>query len=300
MRKSPVVVAIACSDIHLSLKAPLARAGEPDWLEAMKRMAYEIDEIADYHDVPVLCAGDVFDRWNSSPELINWALKHLPKLYAIPGQHDLPTHNLDLIEKSAYWTLVKAGKIHNLSVGENHGYKDMIFQGFPWGVPLEPCERTDKRIHIALVHRYIWKKGKSYPGAPKDAHIRKQQDAHKGWDVVIYGDNHKGFLQEGDTTIFNCGTLLRRKSDEIGYRPQVGLILDDGTVEPHYLNIKADIITETEKLRTPEEDMELKEFLEELTKLGDSSLDFKDAMIATLNKRKPGKAVRKLIVEAME
>ena len=38
------VLAILCSDIHLSHNAPVARSAEPDWYIAMKR---PLDEIAD-------------------------------------------------------------------------------------------------------------------------------------------------------------------------------------------------------------------------------------------------------------
>ncbi len=300
------VVAVCCSDLHLTLRPPLARAKEKDWLEAQARPLLQLDDLARKHDVPILCAGDIFDRWNSSAELINWALDHLRPMYAIPGQHDLPTHNYELIHKSAYATLAKARNsqrgIYDLIPGEMHGIQDLNVQAFPWGCPLtHPKSPRKDRLNVALVHQYVWVVGKTYPGAPKDATVSAQGKALKGWDVVIYGDNHKGFLTtKGKTTVFNCGTLQRRKSDEIGYRPQVGLLYSDGSIKAHELDVSADIIEETSDVLEPKEDMELEEFLEELTKLQDSKLDFEEAMKRLLRETKPKALVRELILEAMK
>jgi len=305
MRKT--VIAICCSDLHLSLKAPVARAGEEDWLEAQRRPLVQLGELAKKHDAPILCAGDIFDRWNSPPELINWAIENVPYMYAIPGQHDLPLHNRKFIRKSAYWTLhclgnAKTGKgMNHLFPDYPYGINGVCVESFPWAVDIIPPDNNDGRLHVALVHQYVWIEGRSYPGAPKEAKLSSNKKALKGWDVVIFGDNHKGFLGSvGDTTVFNCGGLQRRKSDEIDYTPWVGLLYDDGTIEPHLLDCSDDIITETVSRRDPKDDVGLQEFLEELTKLQDTGLDFEEAMKRVLEEKKPSPAVRKLILEAME
>ena len=42
------------------------------------------------------------------------------------------------------------------------------------------------------------------------------------------------------TAIFNCGCLMRRKSDEIDYKPQIGLLLESGEIKLYFLNISKD------------------------------------------------------------
>lgn len=304
MRKK--VVAIACSDIHLSLKPPVARAEEEDWMKVQERVLDQVAELSEEYIAPILCAGDVFDRWNSPPELINWAIDKMPYIHAIPGQHDLPLHNLDLINKSAYSTMTKFEDslfmgIHDLTPGMPWTIGDVYVQGFPWGYPLTPPEQSSNKISIALIHRYIWTDGCSYPNAPKEARWKIQKKNLKGWDVVVFGDNHKGFLIDHGPkpTVFNCGSLMRRKSDEANYHPQVGLIYDDGSVEPHYLDCSNDLITKAVPVREYKDNMELKDFLDELSKLQDSQLDFEEAMKQVLEENKPSPAVRKLILEAM-
>ena len=54
----------------------------------MQRSLEQIRDLQKEFDCPVICAGDIFDKWNSPPELINFAYDNLPEIYAIPGQHD--------------------------------------------------------------------------------------------------------------------------------------------------------------------------------------------------------------------
>ena len=111
--KTDKIVAIVCADIHLSSKAPVWRSNEPDWFAAMLKPLKQLVQLQAELECPVLIAGDIFDRWNASPELINFAMKYLPIVdtYAIPGQHDLPLHNYEDMEKSAYGVLKRAGTI---------------------------------------------------------------------------------------------------------------------------------------------------------------------------------------------
>jgi len=313
MRKQ--IVAIACSDLHLSLKPPLARANEPNWLEAQKRTVDQIRDLAEKYEAPILCAGDLFDKWNSPVELVNWAIENLPTMYCIPGQHDLPFHDINSIHKSAYWTLVKALKIIHVKndgsmINSNWEHsiapflienRNIHLQGFSWGQPLEPPNLIGGKLNIALIHQYLWTEGSSYPGAPEESRLGKTLPGSKGWNVVVFGDNHKGFSTRcKEVSVFNCGGFQRRKSDEIDYSPQVGLIYEDGSVEPFYLNCDEDIIVKTESAKQIKNDMQLTDFLESLTNLKSSNLDFEETMKQVLEEKKPSHEVWKTILEAME
>ena len=111
LRKDDSIFAVCCADLHFSHDPPRARA-ESDtasWYRVQKTYINQLKYIA--NGKPILVAGDIFNRWNANPELINFLIEELPILHAIPGNHDLPNHSFDEIERSAYWTLVKAGKI---------------------------------------------------------------------------------------------------------------------------------------------------------------------------------------------
>jgi len=305
----PKVIAILTSDYHLSHKPPIWRSNEPDWYEAMLRPLGEIQELSEEYDCPVLCAGDIFDKWNSPAELINFAMKHLPRqLYAIPGQHDLPNHNLQELYRSSFASLTLSGSI---DFAKMFGINNMIVQCFYFGQKIGITESSSKgTLDVALVHDYVWMGKHKYPNAPEEKEIpngRKKPNKYMingkyyGYDVIVYGDNHKSFLTHiGKTTIFNCGTLMRRKSDEVDYKPQVGLLYSDGSVEPHYLDISKDkhlTADEVKEAKLEEVDMEI--FAEELRKLGSSALDFADAIQQFWTKNKTPKKVKDIILKAM-
>ncbi len=312
MRSTDKVIAIFAADIHLSHKPPVWRSAEPDWYWAMQRPLNEIADLQKIFECPVIYAGDIFDRWNSPPELINFAIKHLPKGYAIPGQHDLPLHNMEDIEKSAYWTLYKAGVLKHISpkcVGTEIGFPKypnslIDVHAFPFGFPIQENKRKNNLIQIALVHEYVWIKDASYPNAPKEKKIdytKNKKGRIKGYDIIVYGDNHKGFwVGFEDAQILNCGTLMRRKSDEVDYQPQIGLLLDSGKMISHKLDISQDQHLESMENVNEDEKIDLSDFIEELELLGDTALDFQEAMKQYFESNKTKKAVKKILLKAME
>ena len=302
------VIAILLADLHLTIKPPVWRSVESDWLQVQRRVLLEVSLLQHKYDCPVFCAGDIFDKWNSCPELINLAIEFLPDdMYGIPGQHDLPLHQYDDIHRSAYLTLVKADKIQNILPDCRVVKDNMVIQGFPFGYGITPCSQKDKeRLDIAVVHDYVWIPKYSYPDAPREKQLgvftcTKKDERWKSYDVVVYGDNHKGFqIQFGKTTIFNCGTLMRRKSDEIDYKPQVGLLLKSGEVVPHYLDISQDKYLETMEGEEIESELDIADFIKELEKLGTTALDFKDAINQFLHRGKTSDEAKQIIINAME
>jgi hypothetical protein len=269
----------------------------------MQRPLDELRGIADKYKAPILCGGDVFNHWNSCPELINWAITHLPKMYAIPGQHDLPQHRLEDVRKSAYFTLMEAGVLENLPVGLPLYINEHIaVHGFPWGTELKACEWDKHALNIAVAHQYRWINGFSYAGAPQTSKLSMAKGL-TDFDVVIFGDNHKGFLAQvgTKTTVLNCGTLMRRKSDEMVYRPQIGLIYSDGCIVPHLLNIEDEKLDSTKKEPSTAEEvrMDVKEFLEELGGLSQNSLDYIFAIERFIADNRVGEDTKQILTQVL-
>lgn len=263
----------------------------------------QLRSLAKEHGVPIVCAGDVFDRWNPPPELINFAIDNLPPMYAIPGQHDLPYHRYDDLKKSAYWTLVEAGIlrderpyewINNTQMFEAHpeggcksGYHtpDILrLFAFPWGFDLTSCQ-WDKNagrlrtVRLAVVHRYVWTKGYSYPHAPKEQRLGVLKNQLAGYDAVVFGDNHKGFLVcNGIQYVLNCGSLMRRKADEIDYEPSIGVLYDDASIERVFLDVSDDKWTEAALERRYTTPSDVSDFVEALDSLEAEELDYRTAL----------------------
>jgi hypothetical protein len=297
-KEADPVLAILISDIHLSMLPPVARSVEPDWFDAMKRPLSEIVDLSIKYDCPVVCAGDIFHKWNSPAELINFALEHLPRLYAVPGQHDLSHHRYETIKKTSYWTLVEAGKIINLPHNEPVDLKNgLVLWGFPWGSELFPKKPTlEDKIHLAVVHKYVWTNGHGYVGASKDNLSKNLKELLHGYDFLHFGDNHSGFLKH---KLFNAGALLRRRSDERDYRPHVGLLRRSGIVL-HYLDTSDDCIMDMAlEIRGDGVTGRGEEFLQKLNQLADKVVDFEETLKRVIDEEQTRREVCDLIWEAV-
>lgn len=301
----PLVIFL--SDIHLTLNPPAFRSTESDWKVAMGRQFKELENLACNLGVDeAVIAGDIFDKYNQQPELINWAIDNFPetlRIYAIPGQHDLPNHVNEDIHKSAYWTLVEAGAIMHMS-SVTVLECGVVIHPFEWGRDIIPFTWDGNGcMHVAVVHRYIWKDAAtSFAGAEQDHYVSAYEKALTGYDAAVFGDNHKGFqITIGNCRVFNCGTFFIRKSDEREYKPRIGILYDDGTIVPHYLDISKDVYLADvgrEKIEI-ESTEEAKKFIEELRLLGSDSLDFRDALRRKMDSLKTTDDVRKLVLQAI-
>lgn len=272
-----VVIAIVCSDMHLSHQPPRARREEPDWYEAMKRPLDQIRTLVDRYDAPIVCAGDIFDRWNSPPEIINFAIRHLPNMYAVAGNHDLPLHNYQDIKKSAYWTLVEAGVIINLEPGQYINHKRLCLWGFPCGSEIKPLKANRDFFHLAVVHKYIWEDGHGFTNASDDDHVSATMKRLKGFNAAVFGDNHIGFIKKN---LINCGALIRRNIDQVNYRPMVGLLHASGKIEPCYLKCGTDSITLRDDNNT--DTASFGDLIQYLSDMQDQSMDFASVLKSAL------------------
>jgi hypothetical protein len=275
----------------------------------MARPLRELSALQVRYGCPVLVAGDIFDRWNAPPEVINFALDHLPaECYAVPGQHDLPHHAYDDIRRSAYWTLATTGKITNVEPGSLlHVAPGLVVGGFGWGEPLRPLSREEGLavVTVALIHRYVLLRGCGYVGAPDSAKVAAYVGDLAGWDAAVFGDNHKGFLLDGVKevpVVLNCGGFMRRKIDERDYQPHIGLLYSEGTVQRHALDCTADIFSHptAAPTDTPTDTPDTTEFLAGLRALGDESLDYRAAVLRYMEANGTPPATREIVLNAMD
>ncbi len=303
-RNSKRICAILTADWHLSLNPPTARSVETDWLAVQANYLRQITDLAKRYECVVTASGDLFDRHNSYPAVINMALANMPQVYAVPGNHDLPNHVYEDVHRSAYQTLVEAGKLIDLKPGEPISVNNLRLHGFPFDSAVKSFDNPHNlALEVAVIHAYCWYDRKKYPDAPETHHASKWTKKLKGYDIAVFGDNHIPFEIGSDSqcTIFNCGSLQRRRSDERDYRPSVGLLHDNGRVERHYLDVSADKFTDAVSYNNSEESNgDIEGFVAELAELGDKVLDFPAAIDLAMEKRKTSKEQRAIVLTAME
>jgi hypothetical protein len=301
------VVAVLASDLHLSHAAPVFRGNEFSWSSAQSRTLNQVRALMTRYGVPLLVAGDVFDRWNVPPEMVSFALHHLPRCYAVPGNHDLPYHDYKLLPRSAFHVLAMVGLVTLLKPGEVTevpGRVPLRLHGFAHGVPPVPCrDPHDMTLEVAVVHKYVWTKSTGYDGAPEDCRVSAYEEALKGYDCALFGDNHISILKKLDNgcTLFNAGTLLRRTSKERDYKPCVGLLHCDGSVTREYLDTSKDAVPdEKEAVKLEGDSRHSRKLVEELLALGDTDVDFGEALRRAVESPKVWEKVRARVLKAVE
>ncbi len=304
--QKPDYCLIVVGDLHLSHKAPLARSAEEDWLRTQRGYLEQLRALQLKHCCAIAYCGDLFDGgWQPHqcpPALINFALEHLPQGYAVPGNHDLPNHRLDEIKRSAFWTLVRAGKLFYLEPDrplEISGFQPIRLHGFPLGHKVRPlASPNDFFLEVAVVHDYIWTRNTGYHDAPEEHRYKAFRSKVGGYDLAAFGDNHIPFEINN---VVNVGSFMRRKADERDHHPSVGLVRTDGEVHRHHLDTSQDKFLEVESLIETLSGIGAASFIEELTALGDSAISFADAICEGILKRKKvPEEVKEIVRRALE
>jgi predicted phosphodiesterase len=293
--------AITCADLHFTMKPPIARSTEESWLKVQKGYIQQLTNLqTEYGGIPIICTGDIFDSWKASCELVNFLIEHSPVMYAVAGNHDLPYHSYADIKKSSYWTLVEAGKVINLEPGKPRGVGQLILHGFPYGSEVKTLKKShDLALEVAVIHALIWTEKTGFDNAPAANRLGSWMPKLKGYDVALFGDNHKTILKQvGELTVFNAGGFQRRKISEKNHKPVVGLLYNrrgEMSIEKKYLDCSRDKFIDSEKMEKLSNEAGFGELIEELSNLGDVAIDFGEAVRRLMERRGVNEDVKRLI-----
>lgn len=296
--------AIIVSDLHLREDTPVCRTDD-FWRATVEKLSF-LKDLQLKHGVPILCAGDIFHHWKPSPWLLAKAIEHLPhEVITIPGQHDLPNHNLDLYEKCGLNALEVAGRVNTLYGGRKLriGASTALY-GYAWGedLPENPPGRTKGGGRkVAMIHALSYKKDPEWPGMAADS-ASKILKKMKGFDLVICGDNHKAFVQtDSKGRIFlSPGSLMRTTTDQEDHQPAAWLWYEGPSdLERVDIPIEDGVITRDHVEKKKSRDERVEAFVEKLGKSFKAGLSFEDNMEQYFKKNKTKKRVKDLVMECI-
>ena len=224
---------VIASDLHIRETTPICRIDDYIATE-FRKLDFIFNKT--FPGVPHIVAGDIFHHWKQSPEILAKVIKLLmgdadwTTIYTIPGQHDLPEHRLDNVERSAYEVLKAAKVINNLYEEEFEKIPTITKRmpisvfGFPWGFPItEPPNNPEKRRQVACSHQLVYKGRPPFPGCEGNrgnALLKK----HPEYDLIITGDNHQSFhIEYQGRLLINPGSIKRDSADQIDFQPRIAL-----------------------------------------------------------------------------
>jgi DNA repair exonuclease SbcCD nuclease subunit len=277
---------ILCSDFHLREDTPTCWTGD-----FQKEQWDSIDFIYDLqtkHQCSVVHAGDLFHHWKPSPWLLSMAIQHLPKrFFTVFGQHDLPQHNLELVEKCGVQTLHLAQSLTLLPSchfgQEPEGY-------LPW---------FNKKILVWHHMTYILP---PFPGAT-EGQAQSVLRKYSKFDLIVTGDNHQSFYTEYKGQILiNPGSLTRQTADQMDFQPRVALwYADTNTIEWVNIPIAKDVISREHIEHKEQRDARIDAFVSKLDGDWEVSMSFEQNLEEFLNKNNNVRdSVKEIIYKSIE
>ena len=283
MRKADLILT---ADWHLRETTPICRTDnfceETQW----EKVDF-ISALQEEHDCPVAHAGDLFDYWKPSPELLSNTIKHIPKqFHSIAGNHDLPQHSMELLAKCGLYTLVAGGHV----ILEDHGHWNRGMSSNWWKI---------KGRSVYMWHIFNWKGVLPWPmcSAPTGAKLLRQHNL----DLLLTGDNHKPFVEKYEGRLLvNPGSIFRMDADQVDHKPRVYLwYAKENEVEPVYLPIKQNVVTREHIEIQKKREQRIAAFVSSINSNYSVGMSFEQNLELFKEKNKPRQSVMDLIYKAI-
>jgi DNA repair exonuclease SbcCD nuclease subunit len=264
---------ILCADLHIREDQPICRTD--DYELAQDRKIDFLLKLQDKHNCNILCAGDLFNKAKSSKSLeiymMNKLVDNNNDFFVIPGNHDLPNHNIDNINDSSI------GILHNAFMLRLEECKlDTIHPAY--------ISKKIGMIH-SLIHRNKPYKADGKIISTKAIKILKDNPEY---DLILSGDNHKTFGEEyKGRLLVNPGSMMRMTADQVDHRPCVFLYYSESnTVEQIFFPIEQDVISREHIDLKDKNDERMESFIKKMGNDVELSLDFKNNIHAYIKGNK--------------
>lgn len=292
--------AIITADIHLRESSPICRTD--DYWEAQEEKIIFLGKLQHEHACPILDAGDLFDQWKPSPRLLAWAIETLPEgpIITVPGNHDMPQHNIELLHKSGLAVLEAAGTIEILSGGEKRASNNFSIFGYAWKDKIPKKTPGIKGRKVAIIHDMVYLKHEGWPVPATAAGMLLR--ALPGYDLIITGHNHTPFIYKSKgRLVVNPGSMMRMSASQEKHRPRCYFwYAQDNKVEPVYFPIQKGVISRDHIDDKQERDGRLDAFVESIGNMESLSLDFEGNLEAFMAEENTSDDVRKVVYECIE
>lgn len=247
----------------------------------------------------LIIAGDLFDHWKTDPYVVNRLLdawNRKCKIYAIPGQHDLPQHSLELIDKSSFQILVNSGVITRLRPDVATRIDGWDVFGAGWGEEWPRHIDNPLRPQLLVGHKTTWMD----PFAPGQAQgdAARLLMANPGWEGILVGDNHKTFfVQAGKRALVSPGSIMRMRVDQMNHRPCVYTLGHNKiNADAEYIPIE-DIMSDVVANEKKDKDARVTAFVTRLGEQKEVGLSFTDNMKQYLEENEVNDSVKRIISE---
>lgn len=258
---------IITADWHIRNTRPRCRIDE-DWIKTQQRALNQIAEICENKNAPLMVVGDIFNsNSDTSFECINMVQKladYIGGIYILAGNHDLPYHSSENIDKSAIGVLLQSENVFKIE-----DYSD------EFSAPNFDEERNS--MLYMFIHTL------TIPSKDKPEFIECETpesllEKYPTAKWIFTGDYHKNFVYKKDGRyVINPGCLIRQVSDMKDY--QCGVYFVDTEKEIiEFIPIidNEELVNDEYIIRENEREVRIESFVNKLKDVESVSLDFID------------------------
>lgn len=288
-------------DLHLTNKTPSNRLD--DFEETcLRKLDFVLQTAKDQASV-IFQPGDLFDNHTVSNDFLIKVFRRIKNssiyFFTVYGQHDLKHRNkgntsLDVLAATCpNMILLHSGSQSSFT-------KDIEVYGSSYGEDIPKINTPDK-FNILILHRMIidekvWEQQKEFDWGK--SFLRRNK-----FDIIVSGDNHKSFaLQEKDQILFNNGSMLRSRIDQVNHKPYI-MIYNFETKKYNYVYIPiqnpSEVFRMEEVAREEKRDEKIKAFVDGLDDDQELGTKFEDNMHVFIQENNVPKEIANILLEDM-
>lgn len=258
---------ICTADWHIRNTRPRCRIDE-DWIKTQQKALNQIAEICENKNAPLMVVGDIFNsNSDTSFECINMVQKladRIGGIYILAGNHDLPYHSSENIDKSAIGVLLQSENVFKIE-----DYSD------EFSAPNFDEERNS--MSYMFIHTL------TIPSKDKPDFIQCETpesllEKYPTAKWIFTGDYHKNFVYEkNDRYVINPGCLIRQVSDMKNYQSGVYFVdTEKEIIEFIPIIDNEELVNDEYIIRENEREERIESFVNKLKDVESVSLDFID------------------------
>lgn len=296
--------AIITADWHIRATKPRCRVEEDKmWMSTQFNALMQIGDIAIDKDCDVICVGDIFNSNSDTSfqciniievlaERLNVAGR---KLGVLAGNHDLPYHSSENIDKSAIGVLLNCNNIYKISSLMSGEYYDYYFSACNFD------EETENK-EIIFKHILTFPDEESKPELSVGVTAQDLLDKYDKAKWIFTGDYHGRFhYEKNGRHVINSGCLIRQTSAMKDYQCGVYYVdTDDDKVEFIPIRDDYDLVDDSYILKQHEREERIDDFVDRLKDAKSVTLDFKDNVEKAMIQNKITGSLKDTIDELME
>ena len=286
---------IITADWHIRATKPRCRIDE-DWIQTQRQALAQIVKISREKKTPVMVVGDLFHS-NSDVsfeciQMVQQMADELGELYILAGNHDLPYHSSENIEKSAIGVLLNSSRIFNIKTFTDS--ERISASNFD--------EPDDKNAEIVFKHTLVFPDAKSIPPNCDGITAKELLEEFPNAEWIFTGDYHHNFhYEKNGKHVVNSGCLLRQASDFKDYQCGVYFVDTDRNIVEFIPIIDSEqLIDDSYILQENEREERIDNFVQKLKDTESVSLDFLANVESALQSNELESDLKEVIEELLE